>query len=385
VNDRVREDTARRLERAMGSLGTAAMTRMDDRLPWYRALSAEDRSWVGLVAQAGIAAFVEWFQHADEGRPTPSIEIFGTAPRELKRSVSLQQTVDLVRVVVEVVEAEVQDLAAPGGEELLRQAMLRYTRDVAFAAAHVYAREAEVRGAWDARLEALIVDALVRGEVDDGLHSWAAALGWTSSPVVVLAGYAPDADPQTVIDGMRDKGRRLGQDLLAGVQGDRLIVIVGGADSIKDAARHVVPRFGPGPIVIGPEVPDLHAAASSARAATAGLRAATGWPDAPRPVLAEDLLAERAIDGDDDARAELIENVYRPLQGTPLLDTLATYLEQGTSLEATARLLFVHPNTVRYRLKKITELTGYLPTEGRSAFTLQVGLILGRLSRTTVT
>ncbi|MEV6981167.1 helix-turn-helix domain-containing protein [Sphaerisporangium sp. NPDC051017] len=369
----------------MGSLGTAAMARMDDRLPWYRALSAEDRSWVGLVAQAGIAAFVEWFQHADEGRTTPSIEIFGTAPRELKRSVSLQQTVDLVRVVVEVVEAEVTDLAAPGGEELLRNAMLRYTRDVAFAAAQVYAREAEVRGAWDARLEALIVDALVRGEVDDGLHSWAAALGWTSSPVVVLAGYAPDADPQSVIDGMRDKGRRLGQDLLAGVQGDRLIVIVGGADSVKDAARHVVPRFGAGPIVIGPEVPDLHTAARSARAATAGLRAAAGWPDAPRPVLAEDLLAERAIDGDEDARAQLIENVYEPLEGTPLLDTLATYLEQGTSLEATARLLFVHPNTVRYRLKKITELTGYQPTEGRSAFTLQVGLILGRLSRTVVT
>ncbi|MBB4702163.1 hypothetical protein BJ982_003707 [Sphaerisporangium siamense] len=385
MNDRVREDTARRLERAMGSLGTAAMARMDDRLPWYRALSAEDRSWVGLVAQAGIAAFVEWFQNAGGGRPAPSIEIFGTAPRELKRSVSLQQTVDLVRVVVEVVEAEVGDLAAPGGEEQLRNAMLRYTRDVAFAAAQVYAREAEVRGAWDARLEALIVDALVRGEVDDGLHSWAAALGWTSSPVVVLAGYAPDADPQTVIDGMRDKGRRLGQDLLAGVQGDRLIVIVGGADSIKDAARHVVPRFGAGPVVIGPEVPDLHAAARSARAATAGLRAAAGWPDAPRPVLAEDLLAERAIDGDDDARAQLIENVYKPLEGTPLLDTLATYLEQGTSLEATARLLFVHPNTVRYRLKKITELTGYQPTEGRSAFTLQVGLILGRLSRTVVT
>ncbi|GII65046.1 PucR family transcriptional regulator [Sphaerisporangium krabiense] len=385
MNDRVREDTARRLERAMGSLGTAAMARMDDRLPWYRALSAEDRSWVGLVAQAGIAAFVEWFQNAGGGRPAPSIEIFGTAPRELKRSVSLQQTVDLVRVVVEVVEAEVADLAAPGGEEQLRNAMLRYTRDVAFAAAQVYAREAEVRGAWDARLEALIVDALVRGEVDDGLHSWAAALGWTSSPVVVLAGYAPDADPQTVIDGMRDKGRRLGQDLLAGVQGDRLIVIVGGADSIKDAARHVVPRFGAGPVVIGPEVPDLHAAARSARAATAGLRAAAGWPDAPRPVLAEDLLAERAIDGDDDARAQLIENVYKPLEGTPLLDTLATYLEQGTSLEATARLLFVHPNTVRYRLKKITELTGYQPTEGRSAFTLQVGLILGRLSRTAVT
>ncbi|MEV4020078.1 helix-turn-helix domain-containing protein [Nonomuraea angiospora] len=364
----------------MGSLGTAAMARMEEQLPWFRALSAEDRSWVGLVAQAGIAAFVEWFSIAGEDRPTPSIEFFGTAPRELKRSISLQQTVDIVRIVVEVVEAQAHELAAPGGEDQLQQAMLRYTRDVAFAAAHVYAREAEARGSWDARLEALIVDALVRGEVDDGLHSWAAALGWTSSPVVVIAGHAPADDPRAVIDGLREKGRRIGMDLLAGVQADRLIVIVGGAESVNDAAKQVVHRFGMGPIVIGPEVPDLHAAARSARAALAGLKASSGWPDAPRPVHAEDLLAERALDGDDDARQQLIENVYLPLAGTPLLDTLATYLEQGTSLEATARLLFVHPNTVRYRLKKITELTGYQPTEGRSAFTLQVGLILGRLA-----
>ncbi|MFI7615121.1 PucR family transcriptional regulator [Nonomuraea terrae] len=369
----------------MGALGTAAMARMDEQLPWFRALSAEDRSWVGLVAQAGIAAFVEWFQHAGNDRPTPSIEFFGTAPRELKRSISLQQTVDIVRVVVEVVEAQTDELAAPGGEDQLQQAMLRYTRDVAFAAAQVYAREAEARGSWDARLEALIVDALVRGEVDDGLHSWAAALGWTSSPVVVIAGHAPDDDPRAVIDGLREKGRRIGMDLLAGVQADRLIVIVGGAGSVDDAARQVVSRFGVGPVVIGPEVPDLHAAARSARAALAGLKASCGWPDAPRPVHAEDLLAERALDGDADARRQLIENVYLPLAGTPLLDTLATYLEQGTSLEATARLLFVHPNTVRYRLKKITELTGYQPTEGRSAFTLQVGLILGRLSESAET
>lgn len=341
--DRIREDTTRRLERAMGSLGTAAMARMDERLPWFRALSAEDRSWVGLVAQAGIAAFVEWFQHADEeGRPTPNIEFFGTAPRELKRSISLQQTVDIVRVVVEVVDERVDELAAPGGEAQLEHAVLRYTRDVAFAAAQVYAREAEVRGAWDARLEALIVDALVRGQVDDGLHSWAAALGWTSSPVVVLAGRAPDDKPEAVIDRLRDKGRRSGIDVLAGVQGDRLIVIVGGVDSASAATRQLLSRFGPGPVVIGPEVPDLHTAARSARAAVAGLRAARAWPDAPRPVFADDLLAERALDGDEDARAQLVENVYVPLAGTPLLDTLATYLEQGTSLEATARLLFVH-------------------------------------------
>jgi GNAT superfamily N-acetyltransferase len=52
----------------------------------------------------------------------------------------------------------------------------------------VYARAAEVRGAWDARLEALVVDALVRGDVDDALRSRIAALGWSGrgSTLVVV-------------------------------------------------------------------------------------------------------------------------------------------------------------------------------------------------------
>ena len=52
----------RRLEGSMGTLATAAIARMDEVLPWYRAMPAENRSWVNLVAQAGVAAFVEWFR-----------------------------------------------------------------------------------------------------------------------------------------------------------------------------------------------------------------------------------------------------------------------------------------------------------------------------------
>ena len=99
-------------------------------------------------------------------------------------------------------------------------------------------------------------------------------------------------------------------------------------------------------------------------------------------MLATDLLPERALDGDDSARTALIEEVYEPLlrAGTALLDTVMTYLEQGNSLEATARLLFVHPNTVRYRLRRVTELTGVTPSDGRGGFTLWTAVILGRLA-----
>jgi len=377
---RVREETIERLQRAMSSLGTDAMAAMERRLPWFRAMSAENRSWIGLVAQAGIAAFMDWVRHPEWGRRAVAGEVFGTAPRELARAVSLQQAVEMVRITIDVVEARVDELAAPGGEAELREAVLRYTREVAFAAARVYARTAEARGAWDARLEALVVDSLVRGDTGEGIKSWASALNWSSSPVAVIAGAA-EAEPEGLIDDLRVIARRARLDLLAGVQGSTLVVVLGGTADPLSAAQQFAGRFGPGPLVVGPVMADLNAATRSAAAALAGLRAAPAWPDAPRPVSASDLLPERALDGDATAQAELIEDVYEPLLsgGSALIETVITYLEQGFSLEATARLLFVHPNTVRYRLRRVSELTGLVPARGRDGFTLWVAIVLGRL------
>src|SRR5262249_23239193 len=181
--------------------------------------------------------------------------------------------------------------------------------------------------------------------------------------------------------GLGVTARRARLDLLAGVQGNKLVVVLGGSSDPLTAVQQFAGRFGNGPLVVGPVVTDLYAAASSAAAALAGMRAAPAWPDAPRPVLASDLLPERALDGDETARAGLIEEVYEPLfsGGSALIDTVMTYFEQGFSLEAAARLLFVHPNTVRYRLRRVSELTGLVPTDGRDGITLWVAIVLGRL------
>jgi DNA-binding PucR family transcriptional regulator len=388
----VNAETVRRVERATGTLGTAAITAMDKRLPWFRNMSAENRSWLGLVAQAGIAAFLDWLRHPERNRPAVT-EVFGTAPRELARAVSLQHAVEMVRVIIDAVEAQVEELAAPGNEAALREAVLTYARELAFSAAQVYARTAEARGAWDARLEALVVDSLVHDETEDSLHSWASALNWSSSPVTVVVGILGDEEgdgpkgqpasaAEPLIDELRTQARRARLDLLAGVQGNRLILVIGGSDDPIAAAERFAGRFGPGPVIAGPLVRDLRTASVSARAALSALRAAPAWPDAPRPAGADDLLPERALDGDPDARAALISDVYQPLLsgGHGLLDTLTTYLEQGSSLEATARLLFVHPNTVRYRLRRVAELTDYTPSAGRDGFTLWVAIALGRLA-----
>ncbi len=375
--------TVRRLERAISRLGAEAIERMDETLPWYAAMPPDQRSWVGLVAQAGIAAFIEWFR--DPG-PEPAItaDVFGTAPRELARAVTLQQTVELIRVTIAVVEDNASELAAPGDEQMLRESVLRYSREIAFAAAQVYAQAAESRGAWDARLEALVVDALLRGEVDEPVRSRASALGWGQrGNVAVLVGLARDAAPDAVAEGVQRAARATGLDAISAVHGDRLVVAVDGvrdADAVKPA-RHFAAQFASGPVVVGPVVPDLTEAGRSAAEAVAGLRAAAAWPSAPRPVASDQLLPERALDGDPLARARLVGQGFRPIVGASgdLLSTLSAYLEASGSIEGAARALFVHPNTVRYRLRRVGGLTGFVPTEPRGAFALRVALALGRL------
>jgi len=388
---RTKAETLAWLRTIAGELSTQTLKRLEDTLPWYGDMPPSRRSAVGLVAQAGISSFIAWY---DDPRSTPWIaaDVFGAAPRELLRSVSLQQTLQLIRVVVEVVEERVKN----GGGEELREAILLYSREIAFAAADVYARAAEARGLWDARLEALVVDSILSGEYDDELPSRIAALGWHGhGEVAVLVGTAPK---QLDVDHVRRAARHMHADVLIGVQGNRLVLVIGRSDPLgrepeetigtspaltfMEIATQLEPHFGPGHLVLGHEVPNLVDASKSAKAALAGFAVARSWRHAPRPVHADDLLPERALAGDPLARATLVHRIYRPLQAhsTELLTTLWSYLDNGRSLEATARELFVHPNTVRYRLKRVSDVIEWDATGAREALILQSALIIGSMS-----
>ena len=51
-------------------------------MPWFRELSAEDRSWVGMIVQAGIRGFVDWYREPDEpAPPAPTGRRRSSAPR----------------------------------------------------------------------------------------------------------------------------------------------------------------------------------------------------------------------------------------------------------------------------------------------------------------
>ncbi|MDX6371024.1 MAG: hypothetical protein QOD98_12, partial [Nocardioidaceae bacterium] len=323
------------LRRSIGGLSTAATSRMADELPWFRELSAEDRSWVGMILQAGVRGFVDWFeqggqQNDQRGGAAIATSVFGAAPRALAGVITLQQTVDLVKLSIEVVESNVEDIVAAEDAAAVRGAISRYAREVAFATAEVYARAAEVRGAWDARLEALVVDAVLRAETDEAVLSRASALGWKArGTVCVVLGASPERRTETdLFDDVRRTAAAGGMDALCAVQGDRLVVLLGGVAEPRQAASVIAGLFGEGPVVAGPVAADLAGGAGSARAAVSAYRSAPGWPDAPRPVLAWELLAERALGGDGHARRQLVDDVYLPLLHArgALVETLTAWL-----------------------------------------------------------
>ena len=344
-----------------------------------------------LVVQTAVVNFVEWMSdpHSNVGY---TVQAFEVVPQDLTRRIALRQTVDMVRVTMEFFE-EVVPLLARSEDQLtaLTVGILKYSRDLAFTAASSYAEAAEARGTWDSRMEASVVDAVVRGDTGPELLSRAAALNWdTTAPATVVVGTpAPDRDGSNGLDGsqrasqdVRDIAAQHGRAALTDVHGTWLVAIVSGQLSPTDRFfGDLLTAFSDGPVVIGPTAPMLTAAYHSASEAISGMNAVGGWRGAPRPVLARELLPERALMGDASAIVALHTDVMGPLAaaGPTLIETLDAYLDCGGAIEACARKLFVHPNTVRYRLKRITDFTGRDPTQPRDAYVLRVASTVGQL------
>jgi len=380
----VPDATLRRLKGYSGRLATEAVQAMTARLPFFAGLEASQRASVQLVVQAAVVNFAEWVRD-----PTSQVgytaQAFELVPQNLTRRIALAQTVDMVRVTMEYFE-EVVPMVARNEEQAtaLTVGILRYSRDLAFAAASAYADAAEARGSWDSRMEASVVDAVVRGDTGTELLSRAAALNWdTTAPVTVVVGTPPPGREELAGEDVREVAVRQARNALADVHGTWLIAIISGPLAPTDRfLGELLGAYSDGPVVIGPTAPMLTAAYHSAAEAISGMNAVAGWTGAPRPVSARELLPERALLGDTSAVAALYNEVTRPLAdaGPVLTETLDAYLDSGGAIEACARKLFVHPNTVRYRLKRITDFTGRDPTAPRDAYVLRVAATVGRLN-----
>ena len=279
VLETVPDSALRRLKQYSGRLATEAVRAMEERLPFFADLEASQRASVQLVVQTAVVNFVEWMRDP-QSNVGYTAQAFEVVPQDLRRRIALRQSVEMVRITMEYFE-EVVPLLARSEEQLtaLTAGILRYSRDLAFAAATAYADQAEARGAWDTRMEANVVDAVVRGDMGPELQSQAAALNWeATAPATVIVGLPQPDRIDLASDDVHDVVDRNGRAALSDVHGTWLVAIVSGPLAPTDRfLTELLGVFADGPVVIGPTAPTLGAAHISATEAIAGMNAVAGW------------------------------------------------------------------------------------------------------------
>ena len=254
------------------------------------------------------------------------------------------------------------------------------------------------------RVHAVAFECLVSGIIDERAVSVLRLAGFDGDFVCfAIAGRPADtggagAAIATIRQTVHDLG---GSEPLTGVHDGAVVALIRLEAAVRPDATctAVAKAFAPGtPICLGPTRRGIEGASIAMRAALTTLTAAPALSNitpnntpapsraAHRPTVlhTEDALPERAMLGEQEARRELIDEVYAGLLGNndddPTMLTVATFLESGGSLEVTARALNIHPNTVRYRLKRMADTTGWDATDPRDAFVLTCAIALGRIA-----
>src|ERR1700742_398163 len=115
--DSVPESLLRRLKQYSGRFSTEAVSAMQDRLPFFAELEADQRASLALVVQTAVVNFVEWMQDPNSDI-NYTARAFELVPQDITRRIALRHSVDMVRVTMELFE-EVAPMLARTDEQLI--------------------------------------------------------------------------------------------------------------------------------------------------------------------------------------------------------------------------------------------------------------------------
>ena len=239
-----------------------------------------------------------------------------------------------------------------------------------------------------ARERSALVEALFTGGIPDRDTLWEAAkmlrLPWEGVFVVVAAeapGLAQEGLPQVeallAAQGI-GSAWRLHPDIQTGV------VSLRRQDALPILLEHlgsgVRARAGVSPVyhALGDTPRALHYARLVLGSLPAGVPAVAQFEQTPLRVLAA---------AAPDAAGELVRTVLGPVLDLPaqdrssLLSTLQAWFDAGGSAVETGKRLYCHPNTVRYRLRRLQEHTGRSLEDPRAVAELLAALDALRLTR----
>jgi hypothetical protein len=373
-----------RLEGMADALADRMLHRFLDSIPSYRALPEETLRQIREFTTRQIRGFIGGLRTQRKPTTNEIATIRASAELRAREGVPLSGVLAAYRAGGMLAWEEARALIdeepdlMPAGLEFA-SALMRWLDDASAAAASAYLAEYERLTADREGSRRDFIDGALGGTLAvEEILARAGALGLDphASHTIVLLDAEPTAEAESVLRSAQHKVRALAPDVPAAeralgvARGNELVVVFpaaeGEEDEVARATQLLIERL-PANVALGLRggvgrvrlsLADIAASYREASIALTAARAGSSGPIAiyGQVLIEELLLRERGVS------RRLAHTVLDPLERYPeLRETLVEYIKHGPSLPSVAKRLFLHPNTVAYRLSRIRELTGRDP------------------------
>ena len=329
----------------------------------------------GQMVRLGVETALGRFVDDLAGRPQPEGELRETYVNlgrgEFHAGRSLENLLAAYRIGARVTWRRFVEAGTAGGlspAELfdVGEAIFAYIDTLSSESAEGYAREQRAEAGERRRARARLFELLAADAPEAEVTAAAAAVGWEVPRELAALALAVDGDAE---DGADRLARDIGPGVVAAAREGLACAFVGdpaGPGRRRTLAAAVGDRAG----VLGPVVAPAEAGRSLRRAVSAvAATRAGGLSDASGH------LGTLLLRSDPELAAELAADRLAPLAGAPQLEpTLRAWLDRPGQVQAVAHVLDVHPQTVRYRLRRLRELFGAALEDPEERFELLLAL-----------
>ncbi|MFC8501964.1 PucR family transcriptional regulator [Pedococcus sp. NPDC057267] len=375
-------DVLSRLKGALPGVATHAVEAIIDEVPSYASARDYLVGNIETAVQVALGTFLSIAARSDDPS-TPLgpalVASYDLGRGEARSGRSMDALLSAYRIGARVSWRGLSEEAVRAGmsaEALARFAELVFAYIDELSAASVSGHADQLASAerLQQRLQERLALDLLRGTTEEVVTRRAERAGW-DLPRTVTVLLVPDAETHHVRSLVDGRTLVLSEDV-PGVEASEDVVALVAPGLTPTTRRRLVRQLEGHDAVVGPTVPWRQAAASHHRA----LRGRLARGGEPTAYDTDAHLAQIVLAADPQALADLRARALAPLDDlTPaarekLEETLRLWLLLRGRREPVAEALFVHPQTVRYRVGQLRELFGDALDDPRAVADLLVAL-----------
>ncbi|MGC1212880.1 MAG: helix-turn-helix domain-containing protein [Micromonospora sp.] len=366
------ERVAARLRDRLPVVAERTVSAITAEVPAYSGtLTGTMRDKIENAVRLALGTFLQLIEKAQSSDPstplTPALEAaYALGSGEARSGRSMDALLAAYRVGARVAWREVSTTTVRSGlaaETVAEFAELMFAYIDELSAASVAGHADELASAGRVRRRYLerLIQQLLAGEPEEILRRSAERADWPP-PQTLTVVLLPRSNVRSVLAPLSPHTLESGEDL-PGVELAEEMAVLLVPDMHGSRRKQLIRMLHGHRAVLGPARPWGRVGTSYERA-TRALALGLGRPQAEAPLDTEQHLAELVLSMDPEGLADLRTQALQPLSSLPpatahrLAETLRSWLLHQGRRDDVAADLFVHPQTVRYRMGKLRELYG---------------------------